>query len=72
VPNLAQFTGCILEGRFKAGIGVDIGVARDLRVYGTPAFIFDGRLVSGVGALPEIEAWVERVGGEGAVAGNPL
>ena len=62
------FDACLADGKVKAKVEVDLGAARSAGISGTPAFIVNGRLLSG--AQPA-ENFYELIDAELAKAGPP-
>lgn len=58
VPNIAEFRRCVSEQRFRDQVLRDLGEGKAIGVSGTPTFIFDGRMVSGVAAADKLDRWV--------------
>lgn len=69
VPDLAEFGRCVAENRFAARVATDQKAGEKLGVNGTPAFIFEGKLITGADAPERLDAWVKealaRKGGSG-------
>ncbi len=53
--DAAAVRGCLQDGRYLAGIDADVAEAGRLRLFGTPYFFINGRLLAG--SLP-IEQWI--------------
>ncbi|HEU0076799.1 MAG TPA: DsbA family protein [Longimicrobiaceae bacterium] len=59
VPDMAEFGRCVAEDRFRARIVADQKAGEKLGVNGTPAFIFEGRMITGADAPDRLDAWVK-------------
>lgn len=58
VPDSGAFERCLAERRFEDRVREDISEARRIGVLGTPTFILDDRMVSGVEAPKLLSLWV--------------
>ncbi|HEX8430263.1 MAG TPA: thioredoxin domain-containing protein [Longimicrobium sp.] len=62
VPDLAAFRECVASERPAARIRADLKAGKEAGVNGTPAFIFDGKMMTGAAGLAAIEKRVaERI-----------
>lgn len=58
VPDVAEFRKCVSEQRFREQVSRDLKEGKEIGVSGTPTFVFDGRMVSGVPAADKLDEWV--------------
>jgi protein-disulfide isomerase len=71
VPDLAEFGRCVTEERFRARVAADQKAGEKLGVNGTPAFIFEGRMITGADAPERLDAWVkEALGRKGGTVAS--
>lgn len=59
VPDLAEFGKCVEEERFRDRVAADLAAGEKLGVTGTPTFIFEGRMISGLPAPDQLDEWVK-------------
>lgn len=60
VGDSAAFRECARERRFTFRVDQDREEGRRLGVYGTPTFVFAGKLMSGLPGLREVEMLIGR------------
>ncbi|HEV7591322.1 MAG TPA: DsbA family protein [Longimicrobium sp.] len=58
VPDGPAFASCVRDPRLAGVVRRDMAAAREVGVRATPSFVFDGKMVSGADAVPQIERWV--------------
>lgn len=58
VPDLRVFERCIEEAQFRDRVEQDATAGASVGVYGTPTFIFDGKLIAGVEAIAYLRRWI--------------
>jgi protein-disulfide isomerase len=58
IPDGNAFAACVRDARVAAVVRRDMEAGKGLGVRGTPSFVFDGKLVQGADALPQLERWV--------------
>jgi protein-disulfide isomerase len=59
LPDLPEFGRCLSERRYESRIRRDMAEGERIGIDGTPALLFDGRLIAGTGAVREASIWVE-------------
>lgn len=59
VPDIDKFQRCVEEQRYGHDIRRDSALAMAIGIRGTPSFIYDGRLITGTGAIAQIEEWLK-------------
>ncbi|HZG44466.1 MAG TPA: DsbA family protein [Longimicrobium sp.] len=60
VPDIPAFQRCVDEQRFRPAVEQDVQSAEAIGVPGTPAFVFDGKLIVGVSAPERLEPLVRK------------
>lgn len=60
VPDLRTFQQCVVEQRHRARVERDTRIAEEIGAPGTPAFVFDGKLIMGVDAPARLEPLVRK------------
>lgn len=60
VRNLHEFDQCVRAERPRSRVDSDIASGHQVKVSGTPTFIFQGRMVSGTTSIPLLSEWVRR------------
>jgi protein-disulfide isomerase len=58
VSDLADFGECMRTERPRARVDADTAVARSIGVWGTPAFIFQGKMVTGASSTELLSVWI--------------
>jgi protein-disulfide isomerase len=58
VPDGTAFAACVRDARVAEVVRRDMEAGKGLGVRGTPSYVFDGKMVSGADALPQLERWV--------------
>lgn len=59
VPDPFAFNRCVAERRFEDRVREDVADARRAGVKGTPTFIVNGRMISGVSATDVLSSWID-------------
>lgn len=57
VPDLPAYDRCVAEERHRGRVAADVELAEKLGLTGTPAFMVNGRLVSGTGKTAQLARW---------------
>lgn len=63
VPDLSEFARCVVDARHDDRIVHDLELGRSIGVNGTPAFVLDGRMVSGTPGIELLEEWIREIPG---------
>jgi len=58
VADTAEFRRCTADGRFKKRVDDDLRAGEALGVKGTPTFILNGQMTSGVPGAEKVDEWV--------------
>jgi protein-disulfide isomerase len=60
IPDRAQFRDCVASEEHRKRVQQDFAEGQRVGVLGTPSFVFNGRLVSGMSGVEQIEEWVSK------------